>query len=210
MKNISFFVKFKSILLFIAVFFSNGLFAQKTEPPAKPRPIRYISAKKNPALTRPRISGFKNKAITREPAKEENKLRPDDHELEKTAFRLINEKRAEKGVKALVWNGKIAELARQHSQNMARFSFFSHIGLNGRTIDQRALDFGLTKWNAIGENIAYNKGIEKPADFAVERWMLSEVHCRNLLDTRWKESGIGLGITEDGYYFFTQIFIVKD
>ena len=210
MKYIYFFVKFKIISLSFAVLCSNGLFAQKTEPETKPRPIRYISAKKNPALTRPRITGVKSNAITRVPSKEEKKLRPNDHSLEKAVFQLINDKRAEKGVRSLEWNEKVAELARRHSQNMARYSFFSHIGLNGRTIDQRALDFGLKKWNAIGENIAYNKGIEKPADFAVERWMLSEAHRSNLLDTRWQESGIGLGITEDGFYFFTQIFVFND
>ena len=92
---------------------------------------------------------------------------------------------------------------------MGKYSFFSHIGLNGRMIDQRAIDLGLNKWRAIGENIAFNKGFEKPAEFAVERWMLSRTHRNNLLDGRWTDSGIGLCITEDGKYLFTQVFFVE-
>ena len=92
---------------------------------------------------------------------------------------------------------------------MAKHSFFSHVGLNGRVIDQRAYDFGVRNWRAIGENIAFNKGFKNPADFAVKRWMLSTTHKHNLLDSRWTDSGIGVGITKDGTYYFTQIFLVE-
>jgi len=137
------------------------------------------------------------------------KLKVTPFQLEKKAFNLINQKRTEKGLSRLIWSKRMAELAREHSENMARHSFFSHTGLNGRRIDRRANDFGLTNWRSIGENIAYNKGFSKPAEFAVERWMISDGHRRNLLNSRWKESGVGIAVTEDGTYFFTQIFMVR-
>ena len=92
---------------------------------------------------------------------------------------------------------------------MAKHSFFSHVGVNGRMIDERAIDFGLDDWRSIGENIAYNKGFSNPVEFAVERWMLSDGHRRNLLHSRWRESGVGVAVTADGTYFFTQVFVVN-
>lgn len=205
MKKFSTFIRF-NLLIVIVIIFPYTIFSQQNSNVNTARKIIYIS-NKVPEITRPRISVIKN-----ESDKSGNiikKLKPTDHSLEKRVFRLINEKRIENGLKKLAWNDDMANLARQHSQNMAAYSFFSHQGLNGRMIDQRALDFGINKWQAIGENIAYNKGFEKPGDFAVERWMLSEGHRMNLLDERWKESGIGVGETEDGIFYFTQVFLLK-
>lgn len=127
--------------------------------------------------------------------------------LEKQAFDLINKLRRESGAPALKWNSKVAELARSHSQNMALHNFFSHTGIRGGLVDQRAIDLGLDKWSSIGENIAYLRGFDEPAAYAVERWMMSTSHRRNLLDPRWRESGIGLAIRPDGTHYFTQVFM---
>ncbi len=130
--------------------------------------------------------------------------------LERETFDLINLRRLDQGLSELKWNERIADLARRHSQNMAVHGFFSHIGLHGDMVDSRAVDFGLDDWNGIGENIAFNKGLENPSSFAVERWMLSNGHRNNLLDPVWTESGLGVAITVDGKYFFTQIFMAFD
>jgi uncharacterized protein YkwD len=130
--------------------------------------------------------------------------------LEREAFELVNLRRLELGLAELKWNQALADLARQHSQNMALNGFFSHIGLNGKLVDRRAADFGLDDWRAIGENIAFNKGFANPTSFAVDRWMNSDGHRNNLLDRQWTESGLGVAITVDGKYFFTQIFMVVE
>lgn len=128
--------------------------------------------------------------------------------IEKEAFLLINRQRKAAGVRLLKWNPRIASLAREHSNEMALHRYFSHTGLDGRLVDKRAIDKGLDRWRAIGENIAYMRGYDDPAAFAVERWMLSPTHRDNLLDRRWKESAIGLAISNDGTYYFTQVFMV--
>lgn len=92
---------------------------------------------------------------------------------------------------------------------MADYKFFSHQGLNGQLIDERATDLGIEKWKAISENIAFNKGYINPVEFAVERWMQSASHRQNLLNPRWQQSGIGVAITSDGAYYFTQVFLNK-
>lgn len=173
--------------------------------------VIYISSAPRTAnkTVRPRIRFIKRHNPATGQLVSLRKLRGTPFQLEKKAFNLINQERTAKGKPRLLWSARIAKLAREHSENMARHSFFSHTGLNGRRIDRRANDFGLTGWRSIGENIAYNKGFSNPSEFAVKRWMISDGHRVNLLNSRWKESGIGVAVTEDGVYFFTQIFMVR-
>ena len=76
-------------------------------------------------------------------------------------------------------------------------------------VNDRADSLGFSKWRSIGENIAYNRGYDKPAEFACERWMQSESHRENILDRRWKEAAIGVSITEEGTFYFTQVFVLR-
>ncbi|MFN2412479.1 MAG: CAP domain-containing protein, partial [Pyrinomonadaceae bacterium] len=128
---------------------------------------------------------------------------------ERRSFELINLKRAAAGLSPLDWNDDLASLARTHSDDMAVVKFFSHKGSDGSMIDVRADKHGLGEWSAIGENIAFVQGYLEPVEFAVERWMESPGHKNNLLGTRWKESAIGVAITEDGRYYFTQVFLLR-
>ncbi len=132
-----------------------------------------------------------------------------DYKLERQVFNLINLERAKLGFTALEWNDAIAKMARDHSENMANFKFFSHKDLKGLMVNERADDCGIRKWHAIGENIAYNRGYQNPAVSAVEEWMRSPGHRENLLNNRWKESGIGIAVTPDGTYYFTEVFLRK-
>ena len=128
-------------------------------------------------------------------------------EFEKQAFELINQKRAENGLAAVLWSDEVAKVARLHSENMVKFKFFAHTGMDGKNVDGRADSFGLTRWTLIGENIAYNRGYKNPVETAVEKWMLSTSHRQNLLNDRWKETGVGIAVAADGTYYFTQVFI---
>lgn len=129
---------------------------------------------------------------------------------ERQTFDLINKQRLDAGIEQLVWSEDLAAVARQHSLNMAEYKFFSHRGQNGATVDERADKFGVRDWRAIGENIAFLRGYSDPPEFAVSRWMQSTSHRQNLLDKRWKESGIGVAILPDGTYYFTQVFLLRN
>lgn len=130
-------------------------------------------------------------------------------DLERRAFQLINEKRGEQNLPPLKWNDDVARVARLHSQNMAEYKFLSHTGTDGSMVNDRADRVGLSRWRAIGENIAYNRGYAQPIEFAVERWMLSPKHKTNLLNAQWQESAIGVAVTEDGTYYLTQVFLLR-
>lgn len=162
------------------------------------RPRVYKAEQPKPA----RVSTEQSK-----PAKVSKKINAQD--LERRAFQLINEQRAKSGMSPLKWSDDAARIARLHSENMANFDFFSHTGVDGKTVDDRADLLGISRWKAIGENIAFNQGYENPVEFAVERWMQSPKHRDNLLSSRWKESGIGIAVTENGIYYFTEVFLVR-
>jgi uncharacterized protein YkwD len=129
--------------------------------------------------------------------------------LERQVFELINRKRAENGLQPLVWSERAAQVARLHSRNMASLNFFSHTGADGKRVDDRADSVGLSDWRAIGENIAFNRGFGNPIERVVESWMQSRGHRENLLDSRWRESGVGISVTDSGTYYFTQVFVKR-
>ncbi len=129
--------------------------------------------------------------------------------VEKAAFELLNQKRSENGLKPLAWSDQLASLARLHSQNMAEQHFFSHRGLDNKMVSDRADDIGLSKWRAIGENIAFERGYQNPVEKAVELWLDSPAHRNNLLESTWKESAIGVAVAADGSYYFTQVFLLR-
>jgi len=129
--------------------------------------------------------------------------------LERQVFVLLNAQRIAQGLKELEWNEEVAELARVHSQDMANEKFFSHRGSDGSMVDDRADRLGLGAWKAIGENIAFMRGFEDPSAVAVEKWMESTAHRKNLLTPNWTESAVGVVITADGTHYFTQVFLRK-
>ena len=91
---------------------------------------------------------------------------------------------------------------------MASGKFFSHRGRDGETVDGRAEQMGI-KWHAIGENIATMRGHDDPAATAVDTWMQSTGHKRNILNSMYNQSAIAAAIADDGTIYFTQVFLSK-
>jgi len=220
-------------LFLLVLTFSTGAFSQDNQPEKRPQAYRIGGEKRSEAarpqayivggisdnapkayqissgndarsgLTRPRVYKTEQ-AIPAETSKSNAA-----YNLERRAFELINERRANCNLLPLKWSDDVARIARLHSENMANYNFFSHAGVDGLLVSDRADFFGINKWQAIGENIAYNQGFENPVEFAVERWMQSPKHRDNLLSNRWKESGIGIAVTANGTYYFTEVFLVR-
>ncbi|MEP6849562.1 MAG: CAP domain-containing protein [Acidobacteriota bacterium] len=128
---------------------------------------------------------------------------------ERRTFDLINQQREKHGLQSLNWSDDAARLARLHSRNMAEKNFFSHRGLDGSMVNDRAEQIGIFDWRAIGENIAFNRGYDQPIDIAVEKWLESPSHRENLLNKQWIETGVGIAVARDGSYYFTQVFILR-
>jgi uncharacterized protein YkwD len=130
-------------------------------------------------------------------------------QLERHVFDLLNAERRKNGLSELTWSDDVASVARLHSENMAHENFFSHRGTDGSMVDDRADRMGLGAWKTIGENIAYMKGYEDPAAVAVQKWLESTAHRKNLLGPNWRESAVGVSVAEDGSYYMTQVFLLR-
>jgi uncharacterized protein YkwD len=129
--------------------------------------------------------------------------------LERQAFVLVNKKREENGLRDLEWSDQLESVARLHSDNMAEYQFFSHKGLDNKYVSDRADAAHVGAWRSIGENIAFMRGFSDPVAEAVELWLDSASHRRNLMDPNWKESAIGVGVAQDGSVYFTQVFLTR-
>ena len=126
--------------------------------------------------------------------------------IEKEVFKLINSEREKQGLKPLVWNDRIANIARQHCRNMAEQHLFSHQEKDGSIVSNRA-DKANIKWISIAENIVRFIEAPDPASYATERWMASPPHKVNILTKGWKQTGIGAIVAPDGFYYVTQVFL---
>jgi len=92
----------------------------------------------------------------------------------------------QRGRSPLVWNPRLADIARQQAQAMASQGFFSHVDTAGHSIGTRAAIFGY-RWHLIGENLASG---QRDIVSAMRGWLQSFTHCRNLIDDRFTEVGL--------------------
>jgi uncharacterized protein YkwD len=117
--------------------------------------------------------------------------------------RRVNEFRRSQGLKPLTLDPRISEQAREHSADMARIGkTITHRGFAERLEDlSKAIPL-----RAAAENVAAAKGQENPAQTVVEGWTNSTGHLKNILGD-FNLTGIGIAQSDDGTYFFTQIFI---
>ena len=102
------------------------------------------------------------------------------------------------------WNNALAEASRQHSEEMARYNYFSHNGRDGSEPWDRVERAGY-RYRSMGENIA--AGQRSPED-AVAGWIKSPDHCANLMNPVFTEMGAALAVnarSELGMYW-TQEF----
>ena len=208
-------MKTKFFLFVLMLAISPSAFSQNS--PTENTPKAYLlSSGDNSSMNRPKEAYLLSSGDTRprvykseSPKAARTSKAVNALDLELRAFELINQQRTLIGLEPLAWSDDAAKVARLHSENMATYNFFSHKGLDGLLVNDRADSFGVKKWQAIGENIAYNQGFENPVEFAVEHWMKSPKHRDNLLSSRWKESGIGIAVTDNGTYYFTEVFLLR-
>jgi uncharacterized protein YkwD len=102
------------------------------------------------------------------------------------------------------WNSALAEASQRHSEEMARYSYFSHNGRDGSEPWDRVERAGY-RYRSMGENIA--AGQRSPED-AVAGWIKSPDHCANLMNPVFTEMGAALAVdtrSELGMYW-TQEF----
>lgn len=123
--------------------------------------------------------------------------------LEKSVHEQVNQYRVSRKLRPLTLDPRITEQARIHSQNMADGKVpFSHNGFDGR-VDAIARSIS---YRGAAENVAYNFGYSDPVRNAVEGWIKSPGHRKNM-EGEYNLTGIGVAKNAKGEYYFTQVFI---
>ncbi|MBE9009448.1 CAP domain-containing protein [Pseudanabaenaceae cyanobacterium LEGE 13415] len=126
-------------------------------------------------------------------------------EMERAIFNRINQYRASKGLRPMVWNDEIAHQAREHSRNMAKKIVpFGHQGFEKRA---KALSAAIQS-RGTGENVGWVMSKNDPAGKVIDAWIKSQKHRENI-EGDFSMTGIGVGISAMGEYYFTQDFVRK-
>jgi len=120
----------------------------------------------------------------------------------------VNGARASQGLEGLSGAGDLDELAQAYSDRMAAEGFFSHEDPDGNRLKDRIAAAGID-YQAVGENLAKNRGHDDPADVAVTSWLGSTGHRANILNPEYLETGVGIAQSADGTYYFTQLFMKR-
>lgn len=118
---------------------------------------------------------------------------------------LVNDHRASIGLRGILIDDGLNDIALKHSRNMASGAVaFGHTGFSGRCSEGYA-ELGGGNWCA--ENVA--KG-QKTPEAAFNSWMNSSGHRANIESTKTTHTGFAYAKSSNGAYYWTQIFIRKN
>jgi uncharacterized protein YkwD/uncharacterized membrane protein required for colicin V production len=124
-----------------------------------------------------------------------------DAEAEAKMLELVNAERLRAGLRPLVADERLREVARQHSQEMFRLGYFAHVSPSAGSPADRLQRSGVPFATA-GENLAYAPTVE----VAHSGLMASPGHRKNILTPEF--SRVGIGVMRGGLHgrMFTQNF----
>ena len=135
-----------------------------------------------------------------------------DASFDATLFSLINQDRAQNGLGALRWNGRLTSLAESQpyggcgfwisgrAQDMIQRNYFSHTICGTQNVFNVMSADGLP-YGWAGENIGWESGITDPvqaANYLNTQYMNSPEHRANILSPNYTDVGVG-SATGDGW-----------
>jgi uncharacterized protein YkwD len=114
-------------------------------------------------------------------------------DLERQVFAAVNAVRKEHGLAALRLNRALVDAARGHSRSMAEHGYFRHESYDGSAFWRRIKPVYKPvqgrSWSA-GENLVWaSPGLS--AAQAIDLWMKSPPHRKNILTPNWRDMGVG-------------------
>lgn len=124
-----------------------------------------------------------------------------DKVAEEKMLALVNKERTSRGLKPLVMDEKLQEVARAHSRDMFEKGYFAHNNLEGLTPFDRMDEAGI-RYLLAGENLALAPSV----DLAHQGLMNSPGHKANILTGNFGK--VGIGVIDGGKYgkMFSQEF----
>jgi uncharacterized protein YkwD len=134
-------------------------------------------------------------------------------ELEQEMLNLVNEDRvsasnvAETGRRAqpLVWDERLAEVARSRSEDMIARGYFGHVNPGGVTPDLLLTSAGI-RWQAMAENIVIRTTVERGEAAFMDEPRFQPNHRSAILNPQFTHVGIGVIRAPNGELYITQEF----
>ena len=210
----------------------RGRITQLQTPPRKKiaAPVREVPGSGTVEERRPKDPPYRPKRVDSIDTAPQELMNPP--EIEASVHYLINEQRAENGLASLGYDTALASIARTHSRDMARRNFFAHENPDGLSPSDRAdragyksfKDHGTYTTNGIAENIlqtnlassvthingvptSYNwRTMDGLVESAVDGWMNSPGHRKNILNATYEKEGIGVVIGPENKVYMTENF----
>jgi uncharacterized protein YkwD len=115
-------------------------------------------------------------------------------------FSRLNAERQARGLAPLKWDGSLANMATDWTRHMASSDDFTH-----RDLGEASRLPGISKFSALGENIAWVEGYPNEAYQLHIGWMRSDGHRSNMLQPGFDSVGIAV-VCSDGKAWATQNF----
>ncbi|MDP3726924.1 MAG: CvpA family protein [bacterium] len=124
-----------------------------------------------------------------------------DEKAEREMLILINKERASSGLAALVFDGRLTDIARNHSKDMFKRGYFSHYTPEGLSPFDRMAKEDIS-FNFAAENLALAPNVS----LAMQGLMQSQGHRANILSPNFGR--VGIGVIDGGIYgkMFVQEF----
>lgn len=117
------------------------------------------------------------------PTAEPTVIEPSDYSnLEQETFALINIERTKTGAQPIVWNEKIANVARTYAKELIDNEFFAHTDQQGQNVHERLNAAGVYHFVS-NENLAQIPRDGLTAKQVVDGWMESPGHRSTIVDT---------------------------
>ncbi len=128
-------------------------------------------------------------------------LRPTDQDLGRirsATLCLVNRERARRGERPLAPNRQLGRAAQAHTDSMASGGYLGHDGPRGESPGSRIRATGYvssSRGGEVGENIAWGTLGDATPRAIVAAWMDSPGHRANILDPRFRDTGVGVVAT---------------
>jgi uncharacterized protein YkwD len=144
-------------------------------------------------------------------------------DLERQIHQSVNLQRRSNDRQSLEWDDTLVNLARAHSEDMAKRGYFKHVNPEGETPMKRLQQAGHNNCRLVGENIYQNNlysraitekkrttydwnSMETITATTLKGWMDSDSHRENILQNDYTREGVGVAIGSDDKVYITQVF----
>lgn len=152
-----------------------------------------------------------------------------ESEVESRIFQRVNEERQERGISEIELSEGLSEVARNHSRNMSESNYVGHVDPSGENVTRYREDcrdlsgfmnitysenvaqtwYGEKVYPPEGDEAKLVESEEDVVENLVGSWMNSDWHRENLLNEKWRSTGVGVASNETGAVFVTQAFCTR-